>query len=46
VNPVVAVILGWIILGERLGPRAFGGAALIVCAVLTMTLQLRRVAKA
>jgi drug/metabolite transporter (DMT)-like permease len=41
VNPVVAVVLGWAILGERLGPRALGGAALIVCAVLVMTVPSR-----
>jgi len=39
VNPVVAVILGWALLGERLGPRAIGGAAMIVGAVLVMTLR-------
>lgn len=37
VNPVVAVILGWSLLGERLGPRALAGAALIVLAVMMMT---------
>jgi drug/metabolite transporter (DMT)-like permease len=42
VNPVVAVALGWLVLGERLGPRALGGAVLIVCAVLVMTLPKRR----
>jgi drug/metabolite transporter (DMT)-like permease len=39
VNPVVAVVLGWAVLGERLGPRALGGAALILAAVLVMTLE-------
>jgi drug/metabolite transporter (DMT)-like permease len=38
VNPVVAVILGWLLLGERLSPRALSGAALIVIAVVVMTL--------
>jgi drug/metabolite transporter (DMT)-like permease len=42
VNPVVAVVLGWALLGERLGPRALAAAALIVCAVLVMTLPARR----
>jgi drug/metabolite transporter (DMT)-like permease len=42
VNPVVAVLLGWAVLGERLGPRAFAGAALILCAVAVMTLPARR----
>jgi drug/metabolite transporter (DMT)-like permease len=40
VNPVVAVILGWAILGESLGPLALAGAATIVAAVLVMTVQL------
>ena len=40
VNPVVAVILGWAMLGEILAPRALAGAALIVCAVAVMTLRL------
>jgi drug/metabolite transporter (DMT)-like permease len=40
VNPVVAVVLGWAVLGERLAPRALGGAALIVCAVIVMTAPL------
>jgi drug/metabolite transporter (DMT)-like permease len=40
VNPVVAVILGWALLGETLSPRAVAGATLIVCAVMVMTLQL------
>jgi drug/metabolite transporter (DMT)-like permease len=48
VNPVVAVILGWALLGETLAPRALAGAALIVCAVVVMTLRLpsRRPAEA
>ena len=40
VNPVVAVILAWLLLGETLSPRAQAGAALIVCAVLVMTVGL------
>jgi drug/metabolite transporter (DMT)-like permease len=40
VNPVVAVILGWLLLDERLTSRALGGATLIVCAVVLMTLGL------
>ena len=39
VNPVVAVVLGWAILDERLGARAIAGAGMIVCAVLVMTLK-------
>jgi drug/metabolite transporter (DMT)-like permease len=38
VNPVVAVILGWLLLGERLSARALGGATLIIAAVIVMTL--------
>jgi drug/metabolite transporter (DMT)-like permease len=37
VNPVVAVILGWAILDERLGTRAITGAILILAAVVAMT---------
>jgi drug/metabolite transporter (DMT)-like permease len=38
VNPVVAVILGWLLLGESLSPRALVGATLIIAAVMVMTL--------
>jgi drug/metabolite transporter (DMT)-like permease len=34
VNPLVAVLLGWLIGGETLGPRALLATALIVCAVI------------
>jgi drug/metabolite transporter (DMT)-like permease len=40
VNPVVAVILGWALLGETLASRALAGATLIVCAVVVMTVGL------
>lgn len=36
VNPVVAVILGWIVLGESLNPISLVGAVLIICAVVVM----------
>lgn len=39
VNPVVAVILGWLILDERLGTRAIAGATLILAAVVAMTVR-------
>jgi drug/metabolite transporter (DMT)-like permease len=39
VNPMVAVILGWLFLGERLSARALAGATLIIAAVITMTLR-------
>jgi drug/metabolite transporter (DMT)-like permease len=42
VNPVVAVILGGALLGERLTPRALAGAGLILCAVIVMTTGNRR----
>lgn len=38
VNPVVAVVLGWLVLGEPLQPAALTGGALIVCAVLAMAM--------
>jgi drug/metabolite transporter (DMT)-like permease len=41
VNPVVAVILGWVILGETLAHRALAGAFLVVCAAVVMTVGLR-----
>jgi drug/metabolite transporter (DMT)-like permease len=37
VNPVIAVILGWLVLGEMLTPRAIAGGALILAAVTLMT---------
>jgi drug/metabolite transporter (DMT)-like permease len=39
VNPMVAVVLGWLVLGETLGAQALVGAAFIVCAVLVMTVR-------
>jgi drug/metabolite transporter (DMT)-like permease len=36
VNPLVALILGWLVLGERLSPLSLAGAALILCAVVVM----------
>ena len=39
VNPMVAVILGWLLLGERLSARALSGATLIIAAVIAMTLR-------
>jgi drug/metabolite transporter (DMT)-like permease len=37
VNPVVAVILGWLILGEPVDRFMFAGAAIIVPAVALVT---------
>lgn len=36
VNPMVALLLGWLVLGETLHPVSFAGAALIVAAVFIM----------
>jgi drug/metabolite transporter (DMT)-like permease len=30
VNPIVAVFLGWLMLGEKIGPELLGGSALVV----------------
>jgi drug/metabolite transporter (DMT)-like permease len=37
VNPVVAVVLGWLLAGEALTPRTVLGAAVIVSAVVMVT---------
>ena len=37
VNPVVAVILGAVVLGERLEPEEYLGMAAVVCAVAMVT---------
>lgn len=42
VNPVVAVVLGWLILREPLTPGLVGGGSLIVLSVVLTTLQKRR----
>lgn len=39
VNPVVAVLLGWMLAGEPIGPRTIVAAALIVGAVALITLR-------
>jgi drug/metabolite transporter (DMT)-like permease len=39
VNPVVAVVLGWLVLDERLPPVTLAGALLILCAVGVMTVR-------
>jgi len=36
VNPVIAVLLGWLFAGERLTPRVIGATALILSAVLLL----------
>jgi len=39
VNPVVAVFLGWLILGEPVSPRTLAAAAVIVASVAIITTQ-------
>jgi drug/metabolite transporter (DMT)-like permease len=42
VNPVVALVLGWLVLGESLHPVSLAGAALIVVAVIIMLARFGR----
>ena len=42
VNPVVAVLLGWVFAGETLNPQMLGGAALIIVAVVLVVLGGRK----
>src|SRR5436309_14375095 len=37
VNPIVAVVLGWAIAGERLSVRTGVAAAIVICAVALIT---------
>ncbi len=39
VNPMIAVLLGVVLLGERLGPTELTGMSIIVCAVATVVLS-------
>jgi drug/metabolite transporter (DMT)-like permease len=39
VNPVVAVLLGWAIAGEALSPRAIAAGAMVVAAVVIVTMS-------
>jgi drug/metabolite transporter (DMT)-like permease len=41
VNPVVAVILGWLVLDETLGARSLWGALLVVAAVAMMSVKIK-----
>jgi len=34
VNPIVAVALGWLVLGEKLSPTLLGGLALVVLSIM------------
>jgi drug/metabolite transporter (DMT)-like permease len=42
VNPVVAVLLGWGVLGEQIGPRTIVASVIIVAAVVIITTQKAR----
>jgi drug/metabolite transporter (DMT)-like permease len=42
VNPVVAVFLGWLLLGEPVGPRTLAASAVILAAVVIVTLAKTR----
>jgi drug/metabolite transporter (DMT)-like permease len=42
VNPVVAVLLGWLILDEPVGPRTLAASAVILTAVAIITVQKNR----
>ena len=39
VNPVVAVFLGWLLLHEPIGPRTLVASAIIIAAVVIITVQ-------
>lgn len=39
VNPVVAVLLGWLVAGEQIGTNALAAAAVIIAAVVIITLS-------
>jgi drug/metabolite transporter (DMT)-like permease len=41
VNPVIAVFLGWLVLGETLSVGMFWGAAVVVAGVVIITLPER-----
>jgi drug/metabolite transporter (DMT)-like permease len=42
INPVIAVVLGWLLLGEPLGWRVAAGAAVILCGVAVVKAAPRR----
>ncbi len=44
VNPVVAVVLGWWLAAEPIGPRVVGAGALVIAAVVLITLAGRKAA--
>jgi O-acetylserine/cysteine efflux transporter len=46
VNPVVAVFLGWLLLGETIGPREIVAGGVIVAGVALIVLGTTRAPKA
>jgi drug/metabolite transporter (DMT)-like permease len=38
VNPIIAVFLGWVFLGERMTPEMYAGAALVILSVIAVVL--------
>lgn len=42
VNPIVAVILGWALRNEEIGPHVIGGGALIIVSVILITMERSR----
>jgi len=45
VNPIIAVLLGWLVLGEQIGANALVAAAVIIAAVVIITLSRPKPAK-
>jgi drug/metabolite transporter (DMT)-like permease len=43
VNPIVAVLLGWLLLDEPIGPRTLTATSIILSAVVIITLQKNRI---
>jgi drug/metabolite transporter (DMT)-like permease len=39
VNPVVALLLGWAVAGEPIGPRTLVGAAIVLASVMLISLS-------
>jgi drug/metabolite transporter (DMT)-like permease len=36
INPIIAVVLGWALLGERLSPQMLAGIVLVICSVIAV----------
>lgn len=41
-EPVAALVLGWVVLGQRLGPAQLAGGAIVIVAILLLTWRPRR----